>query len=133
MSWYSLHVSDENAKVLAAYEKDYYAGSAALVENACGKGKILHFGGSFTRENVKAFLEYAGVLAPYADLISLPECCELAVKEKDGQKYLFVLNYSASAQTINLKCKATDMDDSSEACGPVELPKYGTKVYKLCL
>ena len=128
-----LHVSDENAKVLAAYEKDYYAGSAALVENACGKGKILHFGGSFTRENVKAFLEYAGVLAPYADLISLPECCELAVKEKDGQKYLFVLNYSVSAQTINLKCKATDMDDSSEACGPVELPKYGTKVYKLCL
>lgn len=126
-----LEVSDRNAEVLAVYENDYYSLSAALIENRVGKGKVLHFGGTFTRENVKAFLEYTGVMEPWKAQIELPECCELAVREKNGQRYLFVLNYSRNEQTIELKRAAKDMDDLSEVCGKITLPKFGTKVYKI--
>ena len=126
-----LHVADEHAKVLAAYENDYYALSPALIENTVGKGKVLHFGGTFTRENVKAFLEYTGVIEPFKELIALPGCCELAVREKNGQKYLFVLNYAWSEQTIDLRCAAKDMDEMADVCGQITLPAFGTKVYKI--
>ena len=126
-----LDLSDDHAEVLAVYENDYYAGRAALIENAVGEGKVIHFGGTFTRENVKAFLEYTGVISPCGDLIELPECCELALKEKNGQKYLFVLNYARTGQTIGLKHSAKDMDDMSDASGKITLPGFGTKVYKL--
>lgn len=126
-----LDAAGENAKVLARYEKDFYQGRAALVENRYGKGKVLHFGGTFTRENVKRFLAYAGALTPYGDLAGLPACCELAVKEKDGKRYLFVLNYDRSPRRITLKKEMTDLDDGAHVSGEIVLPAYGTKVYRM--
>ena len=118
------------AQVLAAYDHDYYAGKPALVLSQAGKGKILHFGGTFTRENVKEFLAYTGMLAPYADVISLPPACELAVKEKDGAQYYFVLNFASTAQTIEIKKKMKDMDTGGSIEGKYTLAPYETRVYR---
>lgn len=120
----------ENARVLAVYNEDYYKGRAALIENEAGKGCVLHFGGTFTRENVTAFLEYTGVSSPYRDMIILPEACELAVKEKDGKLWFFVLNYSAKEQGITVKKPMTDLDTGEEVFGHVMLAPYETKVYR---
>lgn len=124
-----LNVTAESAVSLAAYNKDFYQGRTALVENVVGKGKVIHFGGTFTRNNTVDFLEYAGVLTPYAELIQLPEECELAVKEKNGKQYLFVLNYSSKEQKITLNKSMTDMDTKAEATGEIVLKPYETKVY----
>lgn len=121
----------KDAKVLAVYDNDFYQGRAALIENPYGKGRVLHFGGTFTRKNVKSFLAYTGVMAPCRDVVELPECCELAVKEKEGKKYLFVLNYTGQSQTILLKKTVTDLDTAAEVSGEITLPAYGTKVYRL--
>lgn len=115
--------------LLAAYDLDFYQGRAALTERSYGKGKTLHFGGTFTRQNVLDFLKYTGTCAPYESLIRLPECCELAVKEKDGKQYLFVLNFSAQPQTITLGESVTDMDTKEIVSGDHTLPAYGTKVF----
>lgn len=53
-----LETAGPDAKVLAVYENNFYAGEAALVETKAGEGKVLHFGGVFTRENMKSFFEY---------------------------------------------------------------------------
>lgn len=119
------------AKILAKYENNYYEGRPALVETPCGKGKVLHFGGTFTRENVKELLSYTGVLEPYADLAEIPECCELAVREKEGRKYLFILNYSDEPQHIVLEQPVMDMDTKDEVQGSVTLKEYETKVYRI--
>ena len=120
-----------DAKVLAVYDTDFYKGSAALIERSYGKGKVLHFGGTFTCGNVRQFLEYTGVLSPWQDLVSLPESCELVVREKDGRQYLFVLNYAWEAQKISLKKTVSDLDTGLSAEGEVALPAFGTKVYAL--
>lgn len=126
-----LEVVGEDAKVLGAYASNYYKGCGALVENTFGKGKVLHFGGTFTRENVKAFLEYTGVLNAYKALVEAPEACEICVREKDGKEYVFVLNYSAQEQKVNMKKAAADMDTKEMVRGEILLAAYETKVYEV--
>lgn len=120
-----------DAVVLAEYGGDYYQGSPALMETKAGKGRVLHFGGTFTRDNVKEFLDYTGVLTPWSSLIVLPQECELTVKKKDGMTYLFVLNYEKESCRISLKQTVTDLDDGKTVSGDVVLPPYGTKVYRV--
>ena len=119
------------ANVLAVYDRDFYQGAAALIERRYGKGNVLHFGGTFTQENTVKFLAYAGVLSPWDDVVSLPGSCELVVRKKDQQIYLFLLNYAWEAQEICLKQGMTDMDTGLLAEGAVTLPAFGTKVYRL--
>ncbi len=71
-----------HAQILATYMDNYYAGEAALTETHYGKGTVLHYGGTFTRENVKVLLEYAGIIESEKNSIQLPEECELVIREK---------------------------------------------------
>ena len=43
-------------------------------------GYTLHFGGTFTRQNVTEFLTYTGIIDPWKELIELPADCEIAVR-----------------------------------------------------
>ncbi|MDE6847530.1 MAG: beta-galactosidase [Lachnospiraceae bacterium] len=126
-----LDTTGEEAMVLARYTSDYYKGRAALVENTFGKGKVLHFGGTFTRENVKAFLAYAGILEPWNALLDVPEGCEIGIREKGGKNWIFVLNYMNKEQEITLKAAGIDLDTEERVQGRVRLSAYETKVYQI--
>ncbi len=125
-----LEADSDDAKVLAYYDRDYYQGAPALIVRKVGQGRILHFGGTFTPENAEHFLDYAGILSPYKDLIELPQECELAVREKDGKQYLFVLNYAWQTQSISLKKAMKDLDGGTMAEGDIDLPPFGTRVFE---
>lgn len=120
-----------NAKVLAEYAGNYYKGRPALIENSYGKGRVLHFGGTFTQESVKALLEYVGVLKPYENIIELPKNCEITVKKKEGKTYIFVLNYVEEPQEIFIKKAVKDMDTKEQIQGKIYLEAYETKVYEV--
>lgn len=122
--------TDPMAKSLATYISNYYAGKTALVEKNYGKGKVLHFGGTFTRENVISFLEYTGIVNPYARTLELPQECELVVKKKGNARYFFVLNYSGEEKKIVLNENLIDMDVQEVLKDEVFLKAYETKVYK---
>lgn len=126
-----LAAAGPDADILAKYSSNYYEGRPALAETLCGKGKVLHFGGTFTRDNVKAFLAYTGVLQPYQDLAEVSEACEIAMRVKDGKRYLFILNYDKKPQKVVLKEAVMDMDTKDEVQGSVLLKGYETKVYRI--
>lgn len=110
----------EDAKVLARYGGSaYYAGEPALVETKAGEGKVLHFGGTFTRELVDALLEYTGIREPFGELAQIPAACEIALRRKEGEEYLFVLNYSKEPQELVLKQPMVDLDN------PLRFPRAG--------
>lgn len=125
-----LATAGTDAKVLAEYSGSYYEGCPALIETKVGDGKILHFGGTFTRNNVRDFLEYTGILEPFAEMIHAPEECEIALREKDDMQYLFVLNFSKNDQRVELCSEMTDMDSGKKAKGVEILAPYETKVYR---
>lgn len=126
-----LAVNGPDAKILATYSGSYYAGEPAVIETSVGEGKVIHFGGSFTRKNVEKFLAYTGILEPFADIIQAPEMCEIALRRKNGQDYLMVLNFARTAQEITLKQPVTDLDNCEAICGSVVLKPFETKVYRI--
>ena len=120
-----------DAEVLATYTGNYYAGKPALVCRRVGKGSVIHFGGTFCRETVDALLDFLSAREPWRDVIALPGDCELAVREKDGTQYLFVLNYGWQGVEIELRRPATDVDDGQRVQGRVALGAFETRVYRL--
>ncbi len=122
------HTPEEPAEVLGVYENCYYAGEGALLRHRCRKGVVYSLGTVFTEELTAALLEEVQAAEPERETMVLPECCELAVREKDGKKYYFVLNYSADQVTILLKRSLVSLFDGVSVEGEVALEPYGTAV-----
>ena len=124
-----LAAENEDVKVLARFASNYYEGKPTLTERAVGAGRVIHFGGTFTRDTVQALLSYLGILEPYRAQLELPEECELCVREKNGKQYFFILNYSPEEQEIRVKQEMIDMFSGEKICGAVRLTGYNV----LCL
>ena len=115
----------------AVYTADYYAGSGALVSKRVGKGCAWYYGTAFTEQAARVFLRKLGEAAPYADVIDLPEACELAVRSGEKGDYMFVLNYLKESAAVTLKKPCTDTGTGETVQGPLTLPGYGVLVLKL--
>lgn len=118
-------------KLEASYTSDYYAGSGALVSNTVGNGTAYYYGTAFNVESARIFLEKLNVISPYQDVIHAPEGCEIAVRRKGSDRYLFVLNYDKKPVDIELLKKGTDLYTGQEISGKMELKGYQTLVVKL--
>lgn len=124
--------SHENTKVLARYTNNYFAGEPALTEHPYGKGRVLHLGTTFTRENTGMLLRYLKIQEPFANYIKAPEEVELAMQENKGRRFLFVLNYAKHENTITLMAPLKLMyTGETQREGTVTLPAYGTAVYEI--
>lgn len=123
-----LEAQGEHAVVEGTYTSDYYAGSGALVSNTYGAGKAYYYGSAFNEASAKIFLEKLGVASPYADLVTVPQSCEIAVRAKGERKYLFVLNYDKNPVEIQLHKEGLDLYTQEKKSGAVNLDGYGTLV-----
>ncbi len=118
-------------KVEATYQNAYYEGTPALISKETGAGKTYYFGGAFDEETALVFIEEFGLKNPYKDIISLPECCEIAVREKEGAEYIFVLNYSKEETEITLKKELINLYTGDTETRNVKLSGYETRVYRV--
>ena len=123
-----LKVTGPKAQVLGRFASDYYQGEPALVENPVGQGKAVYFGSAFTRETAQALLAHYNLMEPYKEQMELPECCELAVREKDGKSYTFILNYSGETASVKLHESYQDLLSGEVLSGEVQLPGYGVYI-----
>lgn len=81
-------------------------------------------------DTVHAFLEKLGVAEPYRNIITLPECCELALRSKGNRKYFFVLNYGSKPVEIHVKEELYDLWTGENVKGKLTLEGYGVKVFR---
>lgn len=121
----------EGTEVLAVYGNSYYDGKAAVTENELGKGKVIHFGSTFSRDNLNWLFEYLGIKEPFANVIEAPETLEIVMREKDGKRYLFVLNFQAQDMEFILRKRVKLLYTGEEAEGKQKLPAYGTVVCEI--
>lgn len=126
-----LEPAGEQAKVLGTYADSYYAGTPALIRNRFGKGEAYYFGGAFAVDTAEKFAKELNIAEPFKDYIELPESCELAVREKEGRQFLFVLNYKPCQVQIVLKQPAADLFTGDKVNGSVTLAPYEAKVYDM--
>ena len=120
----------EGAAVLAAFQGNYYDGAPALVSNPIGKGTAYYYGAGFSAQTAGTFLKKLGFAAPYEKFIELPKEAELAIRRKDDQDYVFILNYMPHSIEVKIKQPMTDLLTGKEINGMTELEKYGVMVLK---
>lgn len=121
----------ENAEVLARYACGCYAGEPALIRNRFGNGTCYYFGGAFAPDTAKKLLCKLGLAEPFSGTLTLPESCELAVREGEGGRYLFVLNYPAEAAELVLKKPLRNLLSGETENGSRTLEGYGVRIYAL--
>ena len=124
-----LEPAGEHAEVLARYASSYYAGTPALIRSRYGKGEAYYFGGAFALDTAKVFLEKLGVGTPYGGVLGLPECCEQAVRETDGRRYFFVLNYAPENAKVEVKKELRELFAGDMVKGEAELGAYEVKIF----
>lgn len=119
-------------KVLSRYANSYYAGEAALTEHALGKGRVLHLGSAFGREALPGLLKHAGAVSPFTDLVEADgRDVELTLRQKDGRRFLFVLNFHDRRAGFTLKKTMRALYGGGSVSGPMTLPAFGTAVYEV--
>ncbi|MBZ4665139.1 beta-galactosidase [Mahella sp.] len=121
----------DTVDVIGTYDSNYYKGQPGLTVNSIGKGKAYYFGGAFTGKTAEIFLKKLGIESPFAPFIDAPAESELAIREKEDEKYMFVLNFTDGKIDINLKQPMLDMFTGKQSYGEVELGAFETKVFML--
>lgn len=120
-----------DAVIEAVYQNSYYAGTPAMISNPYGRGRAYYYGGTFTELTSRVFLDKLNAASPYKDKLELPEGCELAVREKDGRGYYFILNYLKTEAVVKLKVPFVNLFNNQEECGEIILKPYEARVLSI--
>lgn len=129
----SRHLADllhtTTAQVLATYGEDFYAGMPVLTVNNFGSGSAYHIASdpddAFLDRFYGDLLRERAIAAPF----DTPVGVEIAVRSKDEQKLIFLLNHNASAATVDVGGQSyRDLLTSETVSGEVSLDGYGVRI-----
>jgi beta-galactosidase len=111
-----------SAQVLAKYGKKFYAGKAAVTMNRVGNGRVIYVGTHLARDFANALA--ASVLAQHqiSPPFPVPDQVDVASREKDGKKIIFMMNFSNSAQSVALRRAYRNVLAGREVSGSVVIP-----------
>ncbi len=125
-----LQAEGKDAKSIATYADGYYAGTTAIVQNNYGMGETYYYGAAFSPEVVAAFLKKLNVITPYEDVVQLPEQCEIAVRKKGSEEYIFVLNYGSTDTDFRCMTDMQDLETDEILKEMVSLKPYEVRIIK---
>jgi beta-galactosidase len=95
--------------VLATFGDDFYAGSPAVCRNRFGAGSAYYIATDPDDEFLAAFLGSLLDQHGIGAALDAPPGVEVAVRERDGRRILFVLNHTADVAHIELDATYRDL------------------------
>ena len=125
-----IHTKD--AKPLAAFEQDYYAGSPAITHNTFGKGNAFYVGTVPDNNGLDWLLEHACKTAGVQPVsANAPAGVELLHRTNGKSSWLFVLNQSMETVNVSIEAQGHDLLTGTEVNGSVALEPTGVAVIQL--
>ena len=122
----------EGAKALATYERDFFAGRAAVTVNARGQGAAYYVGTKFEAAELARVLDGVCARAGVEPVLRVPGRVEATWREKDGARFLFLLNHGAKAATVALgRLAGRDLLTGATVRRAVKLAPLGVSVVAL--
>lgn len=126
--WFDI-LEPTTAEALATYTKGYYAGKVAMTRNQVGKGWVYYVG---TESSSDAFYNLAAEeLARETGITKwtkLPAGVEMATREKEGKRIVFLLNYTETAQTVTLEGSYQDALTGENESGAISIRPLDVKI-----
>ncbi|MEW6404443.1 MAG: beta-galactosidase trimerization domain-containing protein, partial [Chloroflexota bacterium] len=126
-SFWSDVIQLKNAIALAAFEQDYYAGSAAITHNQYGKGNAFYVGTLLDSSGMEWLLELA-CRAAGVDSANLPPGIEMLHRTDGTSTWQFLLNYSDKAATVPLEQSGVDLLTGERIDHSIELKPRGVAI-----
>jgi len=110
-----IHAND--ARVLASYEKRFYAGTPVITKNSYGNGHAYYVGTQSGKEFYQTFIKdvcsEAGVSMVLYEDVEKKEYpmsgLEITKRTKDGAEFVFLLNHQMNTESIELPFSAYDL------------------------
>jgi len=123
----------EGAEAVATFAEDFFAGRAAVTRHRCGRGVAYYVGTRLADEGLAQVLDPAVAEAGVAALLPAPADVEITLREKDGARFLFVLNHRPGGVRVPLEGhRGLDLLTGREVRGPsLALAGRGVAVVKL--
>jgi beta-galactosidase len=116
----------------ATFESDFFAGRAAVTENAFGKGAAFYLGTKPDAAGLARVLAAAVSRAKVDAVLKTPANVEVAIREGGGKRFLFVLNHGEAAAEVALGALGgTDLLSGIRAAGTLTLAALGAAVIAL--
>ena len=119
------------AQTLLTYADHYYAGRAAVTENAYGQGRCIYLGTVLDDAGTRDVLR-AWVAAPagLSCLEGLADSVEISHRVKGEQRYTFYLNHSAAPAEVELAVPGVDLLSGQPVEGRVEIGGFDLMIIK---
>lgn len=97
-------VHAEGAEILAAYERDFYAGRPALLKNCYGRGRAYYVAFADKGDFLKTFLGDVADEAGIERIVASEYVPDVMVKERcaGDKRYIFVMNFSTQERKIRV-------------------------------
>lgn len=101
------------AQPLATYAKEFYAGTPAITRNTFGKGQVYYIGTQMGSELADRFVRELEENAGLASLLHTPHGVEVVHREKDGVRYIFVLNHNEEAWKLDVPAQWVPLQEQN--------------------
>jgi len=122
----------KNAKALANFEQDYYAGSPAVTRNQFGQGTAFYIGTIPDESGMDWLIDQACETANINPVArNVPAGVELLQRVNGNVSWLFILNHSTSKVTVPLEQGGHDLLMDVDVNGYVELEPTGVAIIQL--
>ena len=116
------------AEVVGSYTAGEHAGKAAVTINGFGKGKAVYVGADLDAASLARVLRTVAASAGVRPAIEVPAGVEMTVRKSGDKEWIFLLNNTSVAQTVNIPKSFTDLLTKEVHSGTIELSGYGVRV-----
>jgi beta-galactosidase len=112
----------EGAEVLAEFGREFYKGMPALTRHSFGSGEAWYVASSPEPSFLDKLIVQLCATKGIASLLDTPSNVEATFREKDGKRYLFLLNHNDEAELVNIgPLPHRDLLGGGEVSGEVKL------------
>lgn len=126
--WFDI-LTSQTAKTLATYGQNFYAGKPAMTVNRYGRGRVIYVGTeSFSSRFYDRLVALAAKQAGLALGPMLPAGIEMASRQTQAGKLIFVLNYTNKPQAVAIGAVTKSVLTRQPEPARVVVPAYGVRI-----
>ena len=120
----------KQSEVLATYTTGVAAGKAAITSHAFGKGKAIYVGAHLEPADLARILLTLAAANGVQSPVKAPQGVEVTTRKSSGGTLTYLLNHTASQQTVQVAGNVKDILTASTHTGTVSLNPFGVSVLK---
>lgn len=122
-------IHNESGHVIAAYEKEFYAGAPAVVENNYGKGKTYYLAAEFEQDFLNEFYKECAGKAGIENPLKAQLPYGVTVSERKGERNLiFLQNFNDREILVEAAGKYLEIDNETLWDGKITLVPFECKI-----